>query len=53
MNCFVIPVVIGATEIVAKGLTIYVEAIPGKHSEFLQKSALMKISHVIMKVLES
>jgi hypothetical protein len=31
MKYFVIPVIIGATEIVTKGLTEYLEAIPGKH----------------------
>jgi hypothetical protein len=38
MKCLVIPVVIGATGIVTKGLTKYLETIPGKHSiDSLQK----------------
>jgi hypothetical protein len=32
MKCFVIPVIIGATGIVTKGLKKYLETIPGKHS---------------------
>jgi hypothetical protein len=32
MKCFVIPLIIGATGIVTKGLKIYLETIPGKHS---------------------
>jgi hypothetical protein len=31
MKCFVIPVIIGATGIVTKGLKKYLESIPGKH----------------------
>jgi hypothetical protein len=38
MKCFVIPVIIGATGIVTKGLKQYLETIPGKHSkDSLQK----------------
>jgi hypothetical protein len=38
MKCFVIPVIIGATGIVTKGLNKYLETIPGKHSIYsLQK----------------
>jgi hypothetical protein len=38
MKCFVIPVIIGATAIVTKGLNKYLETIPGKHSiDSLQK----------------
>jgi hypothetical protein len=38
MKCFVIPVIIGATGIVSKGIKIYLETIPGKHStDSLQK----------------
>jgi hypothetical protein len=38
MKCFVIPVIIGATEIVTKGLKKYLETIQGKHStDSLQK----------------
>jgi hypothetical protein len=32
MKCFVIPVIIGATGIVTKGLKKYLDTIPGKHS---------------------
>jgi hypothetical protein len=32
MKCFVIPIIIGATGIVTKGLKKYLETIPGKHS---------------------
>jgi hypothetical protein len=39
MKCFVIPVIIGATEIVSKSLQKYLETIPGQHSiDFLQKN---------------
>jgi hypothetical protein len=32
MKCFIIPVIIGITRIVTKGLKMYLETIPGKHS---------------------
>lgn len=32
INCFVLPVITGATEIVAKGLKNYLRTIPGRHS---------------------
>jgi hypothetical protein len=52
MKCFVIPVIIGATGIVIKGLKKYVEKIPGKHSiDSLQKTAVLGTSHIIRKVL--
>jgi hypothetical protein len=54
MKCFVIPVIIGATGIVTKGLKKYLETIPGKHSiDFLQKTAVLETSHNIRKVLQS
>jgi hypothetical protein len=54
MKCFVIPVIIGATGIVTKGLKQYLETIPGKHSiDSLQKTALLGTSHIIRKVLQS
>jgi hypothetical protein len=54
MKCFVIPVIIGATGIVTKGLKKYLEAIPGKHSiDSLQKVAVLGTSHIIRKVLQS
>jgi hypothetical protein len=41
MKCFVIPVIIGATGIVTRGLKNYLETIPGKHSiDSLQKKQL-------------
>jgi hypothetical protein len=41
--CFVIPVIIGATGIVTKGLKKYLETIPGKHSiDSLQKNKKTK-----------
>jgi hypothetical protein len=61
MKCFVIPVIIGATGIVTRGLKKYLEAIPGKHSvDSLQKkkkkkkkTAVLRTSHIIRKVLQS
>jgi hypothetical protein len=54
MKCFVIPVIIGVTGIVTKGLKKYLEAIPGKHSiDSLQKTAVLKTLHIIKKVLQS
>jgi hypothetical protein len=42
MKCMIIPVVIGATKIITKGLKKNLEAIPGKHSiDSLQKTALV------------
>jgi hypothetical protein len=50
---FVIPVIIGATGIVSKSLTKYLETIPGQHSiDSLQKTAILGISH-IRKVLQA
>jgi hypothetical protein len=54
MKCFVIPVIIGATGIVTRGLKMYLETIQGKHSiDSLQKTALLGTSHSIRKVLQS
>ena len=54
MKCMIIPVIIGATRIVTKGLKENVEAVPGKHSiDSLQKTAVLGTSHVIQKVLQS
>jgi hypothetical protein len=54
MKCFVIPVIIGATGIVTRGLKKYLETIPGKYSiDFLQKTAALGTSHIIRKVLQS
>jgi hypothetical protein len=54
MKCFVIPVSIGTTGIVTRGLKKYLETIPGKHSiDSLQKTAVLETSHIIRKVLQS
>jgi hypothetical protein len=54
MKCMIIPVVIGATGIVTKGLRKNLEAIPGGHSiDSLLKTAIHGISHIIRKVLQS
>jgi hypothetical protein len=54
MKCMIIPVVIGATGIVTKGLKKNVEAITGKHStDSLQKTAILGTSHIIQKILQS
>jgi hypothetical protein len=54
MKCMIIPVIIGATGIVAKGLKNNLETIPGKHStDSLQKTAILGMSHIIQKVLQS
>jgi hypothetical protein len=40
MKCFVIPVIIGATGIVTRGLKQYLHMIPGKHSiDSIQKNS--------------
>jgi hypothetical protein len=50
IKCFVIPVITGATGIVTKGLKIYLETIPGKHSiDSLQRAAVLGTSHIIRK----
>jgi hypothetical protein len=42
MKCFVIPVIIGTTGIVTKGIKKYLEKIPGKYSiDSLQKTAVL------------
>jgi hypothetical protein len=54
MKCFVIPVIIGATGIVSKGLKKYLETIPRKRSlDFLQTTAVLGTLHIIRKVLQS
>jgi hypothetical protein len=54
MKCFVIPVIIGVTGIVTKGLKKYLETIPGKHSiDSLQKTTVLGTSHIIRIVLQS
>jgi hypothetical protein len=55
MKFFIIPVIIGATEIVTEALKKYLETILGKHSvDSLQKKmAVLESSHIIRKVLQS
>jgi hypothetical protein len=54
MKCFVIPVIIRATGIVSKSLQKYLETIPGQHSiDSLQKTVILRTSHIIRKVLSS
>jgi hypothetical protein len=54
MNCVIIPVVSGATGMVAKGLKENLEAISGKHSiESLKETAVLGTSHIVRKVLQS
>jgi hypothetical protein len=53
VKCTIIPVIIGATEIVTRSLTKNLEAVPGKHSiDSLQKTAVLGTSHIIRKVLQ-
>ena len=53
MKCVIIPVIIGSTGLVAKGVKKELEAVPGKHSiDSLQKTATLGTSHTIRKVLQ-
>jgi len=53
LKCTVIPVIIGATGIVARSLRKNLETVPGKHSiDSLQKTAILVTSHIIRKVLQ-
>jgi hypothetical protein len=46
----IIPVVIGATGIITKGLRKHLVAIPGKYSiDSVQKTAILETSHIIRK----
>ena len=50
----IIPVIIGATVTVTKGVTKNLEALPGKDSiDSLQKTAILGTSRIIQKVLQS
>ena len=50
----IIPVIIGATRIVTKGLRKNLGAIPGKHLiDSLQKTAILETSCIIWKVQQS
>jgi hypothetical protein len=54
VKCFVIPVIIGVTGIVTRGLKQYLGTIPGKHSiDSIQKTGVLGTSHIIRKVLQS
>jgi len=53
LKCTIIPIIIGATGIVARSLRKNLEAVPGKHSiDSLQKTAILGTSHIIRKVLQ-
>ena len=48
----VIPIIIGATGIVEKGIQSYLQRIPGKHNLYnLQRSAILGTAHLLRKVL--
>ena len=48
----VIPIIIGATGIVEKGIQSYLQKIPGKHNLYnLQRSAILGTAHILRKVL--
>jgi hypothetical protein len=54
MKRVIIPVIIGATEIVTKGTKKNLQAIQGKHSvDSLQNATTLGTLHVIQKVLQS
>ena len=53
LKCTVVPVIIGATGIVTRGLKKNVEAVLAKHSiDSLQKTAILGTAHTIRKVLQ-
>ena len=53
MKCQIIPEITGATGIVTKGLRKNLEAITGKHAaDSLQKTAILRASHIIREVLQ-
>jgi len=53
LKCMIIPVIIGANEIVTRSLKKNLEAVPGKYSiDSLQKKAILGTSHIIRKVLQ-
>jgi len=52
--CTIVPVIIGATGIVMRSLRKNLGTVPGKYSiESLQITAILRISHIIRKVLQS
>jgi len=53
LKCTIVPVIIGATGIVARSLRKNLENVPGKHLiDSLQKKAILGTSHIIRKVLQ-
>jgi hypothetical protein len=53
LKCVIIPIIIGATEIVTRNLRKNLEAVSGKLSiDSLQKTAILGTSHIIRKVLQ-
>ena len=53
LKCTIVPVIIGATGIATRSLNKNLETIPGKHStDSLQKTAILRTSHIIRKVLQ-
>jgi hypothetical protein len=53
LKCTIIPVIIGATEMVTRSLRKNLKAVPGKHSiDLLQKTVVLGTSHIIRKVLQ-
>jgi hypothetical protein len=54
IKCMIIPVIIGATGIVTKGLKKNLEAVPGKHAiDSQRKTSILGTSYIIRKVLQS
>jgi len=53
LKYMIIPVIIGATEIVTRSLRKNLEAVPRKHSiDSLQKTAVLGTTQIIRKVLQ-
>ena len=52
MKCMIIPVIIGATGMVTKGVKKDLEVITGIHSVDPQQTAVLGTSHIIWKVLQ-
>jgi hypothetical protein len=53
MKYTILPVIIGATEMVTKGVKKDLKAVPRKHlTDLLQKTAILVTSHIIQKVLQ-
>jgi hypothetical protein len=53
LKCMIIPIIIGATVIVTRNLRKNLEAVPEKHSiDSLQKTVILRTSHIIQKVLQ-